>query len=167
VDGLGVSLGSDDEGGAGIEDGALALETRVFAVDFNTGHGSLPEAILADVINSLKGRSVEFRWVETAESDFTVVLVVSNTGDLVRGDSVLDETLFGKSLDGSESLLFGEGRLCETDETIEGDGVGAEVNSFLVCGAEGMAGQCQASDVNVVLDDGSRNSTSPISDLEW
>lgn len=103
-----VGLGSDDEGGSGIEDRGAACKSKVGTVN-GEGDVALPEALLVHVVEGGEGRGVELGGVETAEGDFTVVLAVGETGDLVGGDGVLDEAVLSQRLDRCEGLLFREG----------------------------------------------------------
>lgn len=108
MDGLSISLRSDDEGGAGVKDGSAALETRVLAINGEV-HGALPEALLVDVVEGDESVGVELGRVETTKGDFTIVLAIGETRDLVGGDSILDEVVLCQRLDGSEGLLLGQG----------------------------------------------------------
>lgn len=107
VHGRGVGSGSDDESGAGVEDGGAALETEVLAAD-GDGHVALPEALRVDVVEGDERRGVELGVVETAKGDLAVVLRVVETRDLVRGNGIRDEAVLRQSLDGCQGLLLGE-----------------------------------------------------------
>jgi len=99
VDGLGVSVGSDDEGGASVEDGGAAIQSEALSVD---GHGetALPETVPIDVLEGDKGASVVLGLVKTSKRNLTVVETVGKSGNLVRRDGLADQPFLGENLTG-------------------------------------------------------------------
>jgi len=89
VEGFGVSGGSDEEGGSGVEDGGAALESEALATD-GYGESTLPETVPVDVREGDEGGGVELGLVKTSESDLAVVETVGDAGDLVGSDSCAD-----------------------------------------------------------------------------
>ena len=81
--GGGVSRGSDDEGGAGVEDSSAAFEARVLAINGDGSQVTFPESLRVDVVEGNESLSVELGRVKTTEGDLTVVLLVLETRDLV------------------------------------------------------------------------------------
>ena len=62
--------------------------------------------MLVDVVKGGKGVGIELGSIKTAKGDFTVVLLIGETGDLVRGDGVSDKAGLCEGLDWGESLLL-------------------------------------------------------------
>ena len=110
VDGLGVGVGSDDEGGASVEDGGAAIQSEALSVD---GHGetTFPEAVLIDILEGNKGASVVLGLVKTSERNFTIVETVGKPGNLVRRDGLADQPFLGKNLNRSREALVGDSGL--------------------------------------------------------
>jgi len=127
VQGRGVGSRSDDERGAGIEDGGAPGEAEVFAVD-RRSKGNLPEPVGVDVGDRRERRRVDLGLVDPAKRDLSVVLPVGEARDLVRGDGRLDEPGLGERLGRSVDFLVRERGLGETDEPIKGRVVGRKLD---------------------------------------
>ena len=110
VDGFGISGGSDNEGGAGVEDGGAALEPEVLVTN---GHGeiTLPEAVLVDVLEGNEGVRVELGLVKTSKRDLAIIETIGNSGNLVGRDGFADQPLLRKSLNRRRDTLVGKDRL--------------------------------------------------------
>ena len=93
---------------ARIEDGRAPGEPRALPAGGDRVERRLPEALLVDVLEGDEGVRIELGLVETAERDLTIVLLVSDTGDLVRGDGIGDEAGLSKGFDGGQGLLLRE-----------------------------------------------------------
>jgi len=123
MDCLGVSVRSDNEGGAGVEDGGAAVQSEALSID---GHGetTLPETVLVDVIEGDKGASVVLGLVKTSERDLAIVETVGKSGNLVRRDGLADQPFLGKNLNrGREALVGNTGPGC-SQEAVCGSVVG-------------------------------------------
>jgi len=110
MDGGGVSGGSDNEGGASVEDGSAALESEVLSIN-RRGETTLPETVRVDVLEADESLGVELGLVETSERNLAVVETVGNSGDLVRRDGLVDQLLLRKGFNRSRDTLIGEGGL--------------------------------------------------------
>lgn len=184
MDSLRVSIGSDDEGGAGVEDGGAVLEPEVLAVH-GDGHSALPEAILVDVVEGDEGVWVELGLVEAAKGNLAIVLLVGKAGDLERRDCVVDQSSLCERLDRRKCLLLREGLdtgrwsnigrcgetvsthgLCKTHQAIERNGVGGEVNTLDQSNTEGVLVELETSNIEVVSDDITLNISGSIGNSE-
>lgn len=65
------------------QNSGAALESCVLSVDGDSRHIAFPESVLVDISEGSQSSRVEFGCVETTERDLTVVLLVSQPGDLV------------------------------------------------------------------------------------
>lgn len=109
MNGGSVVSGSDDEGGAGVEDGSAAGESEILAVGGEGVDGCFPEAFGVDVGERGERGSVELGGVETAEGDFTVVFLIGETRDLEGGCGGVDEAGGSEGFNGGGSLLLRKG----------------------------------------------------------
>ena len=108
-----VGIGSDDDSGACVEDGAERFGVDGFTVNSDGVHLRLPKPIVGDVVECDKGFGIEFGSVKPAKGDLSIVLLVGKTGDLVGDYRVFDETLRSERFDRGENALVGEGlRIC-------------------------------------------------------
>jgi len=165
VDGGGVSGGSDNEGGAGVEDGGAAVESEVFAIN-GRGETTLPETFLVDVLEGDEGLCVELGLVEASERDLAIFETTGKSGDLVRRDSLADQLLLCKRLDGGWDTLVGKGGLGQAHQTIELGSIAGEIHRLHKSNAKDMFIQSQTSDVDVISDDIPRHLTRTICNLE-
>lgn len=111
VNSLDVGGGSDDESGAGVEDGSAALESDVLTANGHSGEVALPETVRVDVRDGNEGLGVELGLVKTSERNLAVVATVGNSGDLVRRDGCADQPILCERLDGGQDTLVGKARL--------------------------------------------------------
>ena len=105
-----VALGNDHQGCASVEDGGASLESEILTLD-RSCEWSLPETLLVDVVDGDKSIGIEFGLVKTSKRDFAIIETVGNTRDLVRRNSLADQSLFRQSFDRSKNALVGKGRL--------------------------------------------------------
>lgn len=126
----------------------------------------LPEPILVHIRNRHERRRVDLRLVNSAKRDLAVVLPVRETRDLVARDRGLDETGFGERLGGSVDFLVRERALGKTDKSIERRIVGRELDGFDRGGTEGVGGELETGDDDVVGDDVSGDLACSVGDLE-
>ena len=152
MDGRSVCGGSDNEGGASVEDSGATLESEVIAIN-RCGERTLPETIRVDVLEGDEGLGVEFGLVETSERDLAVVETVGNSGDLVRCDGLFDQLLLRKRFNRGRDALLGKGGLGQAHQTIEFGRVAGEVDRFHKSNAKDMFIQSQTSDVDIISDD--------------
>lgn len=107
MNGSSISSGCDNKSGTSVEDGSAAAESGALAVDGNRSHGAFPESLLIDIREGDQGCRIKLRGIKTTKGNFTIVLLVSNPGDLVGGDSIRDETVLSEGFHGCESFLLG------------------------------------------------------------
>ena len=110
MDGFGVRLGSNNEGGTGVEDGGAALKPKILVIN-GRGEGALPEAVRVNVLEGDEGVGVELGLVKTSERNLPIIETIRNSGNLVRRDGLLDQSLLRKRLDRGRNVLVGKGRL--------------------------------------------------------
>ena len=101
-----ISIGGDDESGAGIEDSSTAIETNVLAVDKYVIKSAFPETLRIHIINRRQRVLLEFGRIETSESDFSIIAAISDATKPVRGDRILDETSFRERFDWCKDTLL-------------------------------------------------------------
>ena len=110
MDSFGVFSGNDKEGGAGVENTGSALESGILTInrDFEC---TLPEALLIDVREGNERVGVELCLVKTSKRDLAIIKTIGNSGNLVRSDSLADQSVLRERLDRGQDALVGKGGL--------------------------------------------------------
>lgn len=97
----------------GIENGSTPLQACVCAIDGDCIHSGLPETLRIHILESRSSRRVKLGWVRSTavvsvtegdgnpeanspKCDFTIILVVEETGNLVPNDSGFNQTICRK-----------------------------------------------------------------------
>lgn len=75
----GVRRRGDDESGTSVKNGSAPGHACVLSIDRDCVYSALPEPYLADIGDSNKGVGDEFSGVQSAECNFTVVELISET----------------------------------------------------------------------------------------
>ena len=165
MDRFGISGGSNNEGGASVEDGSAAFESEVLAIN-GRGEIALPEAVLVDVLEGGKSVGIELGGVKTSESNLAIIGTVGNSGKLVRRDGLVDQSLLRERLDGGQDTLVGKGGLGQTHQTIELGGIAGEILRFHKSNAKDVFIQSQASDIDIITDDVPRDLARAVCNVE-